>query len=172
MGAGPEQDDAVHKPPVAKRPTPVLRILAVVIFVLFLAAVWIPHNLVSRVALDEISAVKNLRTLNSLQLAYAKTHASKGFTCEPAQLKAQTLAPNEESFPKEFSGTGSYEGYKYSLMACEVDPKEVVIHYKASAVPVVQDKTGYRTFCTDESGVLWYDMNGSVENCLTERRPI
>jgi len=63
---------------VKKRRSSALAILGAVILVLIVAAIWIPHNMVSRVARDEVSAVKSLRALTNLELQYAAAHPSRG----------------------------------------------------------------------------------------------
>lgn len=51
-----------------------LAIIGSVILVLIVAAIWIPHNMVSRVAHDEVSAMNALRGLTSLETGYARSH--------------------------------------------------------------------------------------------------
>jgi hypothetical protein len=166
-----DQNGDVHNARVVKRRYSVFRILGVVTFALILAAIIIPHQLVSRVARDEASAMTTLRRLTSLQLQYATSHSSEGFACELARLRDGT-PPKGKYGNEEFRVSDAYEGYKFSLTGCEFDANGIVIHYTVTAVPILSGKTGFRAFCSDETGQLWYDVNGSAEGCLTERRPL
>jgi hypothetical protein len=144
-----------------KRRSKVLSIVGVVTFVLVLAAIWIPHNMVSRVAHDEVSAEQSLRALTNLELRYAAAHPSKGFACDFALLKTEPFSSGEEIH----EGLLFSEGYKFSLTGCEANSEGVAVRCKATAVPVLPGKTGYRAFCIDQTGELRYAANGSPESC-------
>jgi type IV pilus assembly protein PilA len=146
---------------VKKRRSSALAILGAVILVFVVAAIWIPHNMVSRVARDEVSAVKSLRALTNLELQYAAAHPSKGFTCDFALLKTEPHSSGEQIQ----EGFLVSEGYKISLTGCEADPNGITVRYRATAVPLLPGKTGFRAFCTDQTGELRYGNNGSVESC-------
>jgi hypothetical protein len=142
----------------------VLAIIGSVILVLIVAAIWIPHNLVSRVAHDEISAMNGLRGLTSLETRYATAHPSKGFTCDFALLKTEVPSHRDPTHDG-FLFSDPFEGYKFLLTGCEADPEGVVVQYKATAVPVLPGKTGVRAFCTDQTGELRFGVNESPETC-------
>jgi hypothetical protein len=142
----------------------VLSILGLVAFIFILAAILIPHNMVSRVAHDEATAMDSLHALTKLELRYGAAHPSQGFSCEFAQLKKEK-SPTGEHIEEGFLFSDSFEGYKFSVTACEPDPKGVVVRYKATAVPLVPGKTGIRAFCTDQTGELQYGVNGTAESC-------
>jgi type IV pilus assembly protein PilA len=144
-----------------KRRSRVVSILGVVIFVLILAAILIPHNMVSRMAHDEASAMESLHALKDLELRYAVAHPSKGFTCDFALLKTEARSSGEQIQ----EGFLFSEGYKFSLTGCEADSEGVAVRYKATAIPVLPGKTGFRAFCTDQTGELRYAANGSPESC-------
>jgi hypothetical protein len=158
------QSNEATNAPVKKRPFSVLAILGVVTLVLIVALVWIPHNMVSRIARNESGAVYNLRALTKLELRYAAANPSKGYTCEFALLKT-VATPNEEHIHEGFLFSDSVEGYKFSLTGCEVNPNGVVVRYKATAVPLLPGKTGVRAFCTDQTREFQYGLNGSAESC-------
>jgi hypothetical protein len=149
---------------VKRRRSRVLPILGVMTFVLILAAILIPHQMVSRVARDEISAMESLRALTNLELRYEAAHPSKGFTCDFGLLKTEASS-NEKQTQEGFLFSDSFEGYKFSLAGCEVDAKGVAVRYKATAVPLLPGKTGFRAFCTDQTGELRHGVNESAESC-------
>lgn len=134
---------------------------------LVVAAVFIPHNIVSRIAHDEISAVVTLRKIASLQRQHSLLYPSKGFTCDPTQLGA--IASSQEEARTALRTFDYYEGYRFALLDCERDTNGIIKTYKATAAPLVPEKTGVRAFCEDETGELWYSVDGSAENCLAHR---
>ena|ERR1700719_4522609 len=157
------KSEGTTNPRVLKRRRVVLPIIGAVALVL-IAAILIPHNMVSRVARDEANAMYSLRALNNLEFRYAAAHPSKGFTCEFAPLKTAALS-NGEHIHEGFLFSDSFEGYKFSITGCEVDPNGVVARFKATAVPMLPGKTGFRAFCIDQTGELRYAANGSPESC-------
>ncbi len=144
-----------------KRRAWVFSILGTVTFVLILAAILIPHNMVSRVVHDEISAVGSLRAIRDLELRYAAAHPSKGFTCDFALLKAEARSSEEQIH----EGALFSEGYKFLITGCDADSEGVAVRYTVTAVPVLPGETGFRAFCTDQTGELRYAANGSPDSC-------
>jgi hypothetical protein len=87
MDTQSEQSKGATTARVVKRRSAILPILGIITFVLIVAAILIPGQIVSRLARDEVSAVGSLRALKNLELRYAAEHPSKGYTCECAKLK-------------------------------------------------------------------------------------
>jgi hypothetical protein len=158
-----QSNEATNVPGNKRRPS-VLAIIGAVILVLIVAAFWIPHNLVSRLARNESSAIYSLRALTNLELRYAAANPSKGFTCEFALLKT-VASPNGEHIHEGFLFSDSVEGYKFSLAGCEVNPNGVVVRFKGTAVPLLDRESGARAFCIDQTGVFLYGNDGSAESC-------
>jgi hypothetical protein len=127
-----------------------------------------PH---SRLFANEASAVSKLRTVITLQDEYSAAHAHTGFACELPLLKPI----GQQKFPDyslEFLSTGVQSGYRFSLVSCSSDANRARVRYQVTAVPVEQGTTGIRTFCADEAGVIWYDLEGSATNCLASRHAL
>jgi hypothetical protein len=146
---------------------------AVVICVLFLAALFIPtlDGPYSRRRANEAVAVGSLRRVTALQNEYAASHSTKGFACQLPLLKAG--AHNNEGYDSDaLLLTGERAGYKIAFVGCEPEPNGVVTRYRVAAVPLEPGKSGVKAFCIDETGSLWYDARGSAENCLASRRTI
>jgi hypothetical protein len=135
------------------------RVLGAVLLALVLAAILIPHNLVSHIAHDEASSATSLRSVKKLEQRYAAAHPS-GFTCDFSVLKPE-LSEEEQIH----GGFLFSEGYKFSLTGCEADANGVAVRFKAFAIPVKLGETGVRTFCMDQTGELQYSLNGSPQNC-------
>src|ERR1700753_1934748 len=124
-------------------------ILGAVIFLFVVAAVMIPHFLVSRIAKDEIGAVGTVRALQSLERQYASTRPSKGFTYDLTLLKP--ALSDKEQIREGFLFS---EGYKFSLDGCEPDSDGVAKRFRVEAIPVEPGKSGVRAFCIDQTGPL------------------
>jgi hypothetical protein len=82
MDTQSNQSEGATNARIGKRRSAIFPILGVVAFAVILAAIIVPHQMVSRLARDEINAVKSLRALSDLEFRYAAAHPSKGFTCE------------------------------------------------------------------------------------------
>jgi len=125
-----------------------------------------PH---SRLYRNEASAASKLRTVLALQDEYSAAHAYTGFACELPLLK--TLG--QQKFPEysfEFLTTGMETGYRFAMVGCDSDANRQRARYQVIAVPVEHGTTGVRAFCADETGVIWYDLEGSAANCLASRK--
>jgi hypothetical protein len=146
---------------------------AVVICVLFLAALFIPtlDGPNTRRRANEAVAVGSLRRITALQNEYAASHSTKGFACQLPLLKAG--AHNNEGYDSDaLLLTEEHVGYRIAFVGCEPEPNGVVTRYRIAAVPLEPGKSGVQAFCIDETGSLWYDASGSAENCLASRRTI
>ena len=129
-----------------------------------------PH---SRQYANEAAALSTLRALTMLERKYAAAHVNKGFACDLPQLRPPESGRNHGDYDSlGFLATGASVGYNLVLANCRTDVKGAVVHYEAAAKPFERGRTGVRAFCTDDSGSLWYDAEGSAKNCLVSRRAI
>ena len=140
----------------------------------FLAAVIIPglDDRHSRQRANEAAAVGALRTVAALEIKYAAAHRDEGFACELPRLRPPEQAQDAEYNPLDFLITRTHAGYKFALGNCRADANGVIASYQATAVPAVPGSTGFKAFCTNESGLLWYNAAGSAGDCLTSRRSV
>jgi hypothetical protein len=143
--------------------------LCAVLAVLFIAALFVPVlDVNKRQRVNEAGKVSRLRRLNELQDNYA---ASNPATRLPLpQLKPATSVG--DTYSPEFLLTGAQSGYKFAVTGCRTDPNGVTTQYQVTAVPLELGKSGFRAFCTDQTGVTGYDSDGSAERCLASRRPL
>ena len=140
-------------------------VLAGIAFIAFAPSLDGPH---SRQLANEATAVTKLRKIRTLQDEYAASHAEKGFACELPLLKATDQPKDSDYDPLRFLVT-EQSGYKFALANCYAEANRMVIHYQATAIPAVFGSTGFRAFCTDDSGLIWYDSEGSAAKCLASR---
>ncbi len=169
------QGDAVEtsKPLRKKFRLKLFLLLIAVVVVVLIGAFFLPvldgPNMRQRA--NESVAVGSLHRLKMLQSKYAAAHPTTGFACELPQLRA--TAPVSDTYdPDKFLVAETYVGYRFAVSGCDAGPNGVVTQYQVYAVPREPGKSGFRAFCTDQSGALWYDPDGSAVNCLAARRPI
>jgi|SRR5580658_1886525 type IV pilus assembly protein PilA len=114
---------------------------------------------------NEAVAVGKLRRIVALQNDYAASHTAKGFACRLMLLRPAAPAGGEYD-ADAFLLSENHAGYEIALADCDPGADGVVRSYRITAVPVEPGKSGVRAFCTDETGVLRYDLSGSVERCF------
>jgi type IV pilus assembly protein PilA len=148
-----------------------------VIPILIVAAIAIPNLLRARMAANEATAVGSLRTINTAAFAYSATY-SNGFppgleamsgirgakaSCDQAQLIDPILA------------SGQKEGYAFSYVwtlpkgaqaqtplpanGCTARGGD---SFQVNADPITRGTTGQRSFFTDETGVIRFNMENSA----------
>jgi hypothetical protein len=57
-----------------------------------------------------------------------------------------------------------------SRLLVAADATGIVTHHALTAGPLKPQETGVRAFCTDQSGVVLYDLNGSAFQCIALRQ--
>jgi hypothetical protein len=75
-------------------------------------------------------------------------------------------------YDPDFFSTGKRAGYSFVISGCETTPDAAVRQYRIIAVPMEPGKSGWRSFCTDEPGVLRYTLDASAESCLASHNVI
>jgi hypothetical protein len=56
-------------------------------------------------------------------------------------------------YDPDFFSTGERAGYSFVISGCETLGDKAVRQYQIMAVPIEPGKSGWRSFCTDETGV-------------------
>ena len=155
--------------------------IAVIPFVLIIAAIAIPNLLRARIAANEASAVGTLRTINIGAITYSAEYKN-GFpsslevlgggpdgspTCDRARLVADTLIRNhrksgyifiyapklsDDAAPSVVSAAAQSKGCTSAGVAA----------FEVTAEPTQPDKSGMRTFYTDQTGVIRYSNDGTA----------
>ncbi len=137
---------------------------------LIIAAIAIPNLLRARIAANEAAAVSSIRVINTAETTYRDLY--KGFTCDLTALDGAAQGAPDASHAQlidSLLASGQKTGYRFELSGCEDSSPE---HYKVVAVPVVANQTGTRAFCSDESGAIRFDAQGSGEECLASGAPL
>ena len=104
------------------------------------------------------SAIGSVRTLVAAEKKYAETHPDVGYTCSISSL------PSDEFKMVEQLRNGTRDGYAFEIGGCQVAASaRSNAKYQLTARPLFK---GMPAFCSDQSGVVKYDENGSGPKCL------
>lgn len=134
-----------------------IELLIVVAIILVIAAIAIPNLMRSRMAANEASAVGSLRTINTAQITYSMNYPEIGFADALASLGGAAVpcvaAVGNGCLIDNTLALGTKSGYTFSVASSGGTP---VVTYTTLADPVALDQTGSNSFCSDESGVIYY----------------
>jgi prepilin-type N-terminal cleavage/methylation domain-containing protein len=150
-----------------------IELLIVVAIILIIAAIAIPNLLRSRIAANEASAVGSLRTLNTAEITYASTYPSQGFATALAILgpgaAGNTTATTANSCLLDgvlgcntataSGGICTKSGYSFFISGSGALPTPT---YTANANPVTWQQSGVRSFYSDGSGVIRYNVGATT----------
>jgi prepilin-type N-terminal cleavage/methylation domain-containing protein len=144
-----------------------IELLIVVAIILIIAAIAIPNLLRSRMAANEASAVGSIRTINTAEVTYASTYPNVGFA---DTLTA--LGPDAAGVGGTSAHSGLIDivlgcaampcvksGYQFALLGVAGPP---VATYTINGDPQTVGQTGQRHFCSDQSGVIRYDVTAAI----------
>lgn len=142
--------------------------------ILICAAIAIPNLLRSRIAANESSALGSIRTINTAEVTYAVTYPKVGFSSSlgtlggpaPALCKASSTTA---CLIDEALASGSKFGYRFTYEASDTNGDQVMDGYFVQAIPVNPGSTGFRSFCSDETGVIRFTTS---EACTKESPPL
>jgi type IV pilus assembly protein PilA len=147
--------------------------IAFIPLILIVAAIVIPNLLRARIAANESSAYRAVRHITTAEVTYYLANPGVGYTC-----KLSDLAGNERisSFAKarlidDTLASGTKYGYQFVLQNC-VRPEKGEGSYQIVAYPVTRDQTGVKAFCSDETGAVRFNTNGSPDECLAHGEPV
>ena len=137
--------------------------IAMIPFILIIAAIAIPNLMRARIAANESSAVSSIRTLNTAQVTYQSTYPTAGYApdlqslggaepCTPSPGTA-CLIENRLAVASTMPGRSGY----IFTMARSKDGSQ----YVASAIPITRHQSGVRSFCSTEDGVIRVDPSGA-----------
>ena len=131
--------------------------VALIPFILIIAAIAIPNLLRARIAANQASAVGSLRTLNVAAITYNSTY-NQGYPPGIAALgpPAGSATPdaNAAGLIDEVLATGTKSGYVFTYSAGERDAQGRVQSYAIHADPIKPGNTGQNHYFTDQTGVI------------------
>jgi len=141
--------------------------IAMLPFILIIAAIAIPNLLRARMAANEASAVGSLRTYNTALISYASECPNQGY---PPALR--NLGPGDPAdkcahadLVDSTMGTETpvKSGYRFSYSALSYDQDGHIVKYSIAADPLTPGTTGVRHFFTDETGVIRFSLQGAPD---------
>lgn len=146
-----------------------LLIVMAIITVLMLIAIPSYLNYV-RLA-NETSAVKSVQTISQAQTQFSMQYPSSGYSCSLQALggdphSGPPSATSAEILPPDLA-SGVKSGYQFTITNCVKDTAnggDRVTGFTILAQPLTVGRTGNRTFCSDESGLIKFDPAGGT-NC-------
>lgn len=139
-----------------------IELLIVVAIILIIAAIAIPNLLRARMAANESSAVESMRTINTGMITYQSTYPNVGFPATLASLGGTTpCVPSSTTacvIDSVLAG-GIKSGYNFAAVGTGGPP---AVSYYATAVPIVANQTGIRSFCSFEDAVIRVQPTGGA----------
>jgi type IV pilus assembly protein PilA len=130
--------------------------IAVIPFILIIAAIAIPNLLRARMAANEASAVGSLRTYNTAMVTYASNCPNIGYPASVTNLgpgNGDCSGANLIDFVLA-APTPQKSGYRFVYSPGLADNAGHVVSYTITADPISENTTGSRHFFADESGVI------------------
>jgi type IV pilus assembly protein PilA len=162
--------------------------IAIIPFIMIVAAIAIPNLLRARIAANEASAVGSLRVIETAAVSY-DSEFENGF---PSRLEALGSAPGGERTCNHaglidgplVSGRKSGYGFTYTPVfpgnsaAPAISPKAAAkgctsggaSGFAVTADPLQRNTTGLRSFFADQTGVIRYSANG--ESATADSPPL
>lgn len=112
----------------------------------------------------KLSASAAVSMLGYAEVVYARTNPDAGFTCNLAELMNLAGVGSEMLDPQ--IGTGTYNGYRFSIVGCEGQPAST---FHIIAEPLILS-SGSQAFCTDPTQNVRVSDDGRGGTCLTTGR--
>jgi prepilin-type N-terminal cleavage/methylation domain-containing protein len=152
-----------------------IELLIVVAIILVIAAIAIPNLLRARIAANEASAVRSIRTIDTVEVAYASAYPSLGYannlsTLGPGTNSGNTSASSTNAILLDsvlgcVGGTGSTpcskSGYNFVLTGGAPVGGQIYT-YVTTADPMIQEQSGHRHFYSDTPGFIRYNESNAA----------
>ena len=142
-----------------------IELLIVVAIIGIIAAIAIPNLLASKRAANEGSAQSSMRTIHSSEAVYQSTMGNGSFgVLKVADEPAAGQSLTGQNLIDTVLGSGGKSGYTFSLPAANLAAGPPATFW-ASGVPAntaAVTRTGNRSFCISESGVLRAAVSDTV----------
>src|SRR5258708_3065562 len=138
-----------------------IELLLVVSVILIIAAIAIPNFLRSRMRANEASAVASIRVINTAAVTYSITYPTAGY---PPQLitlawaNPCTSSSTQSCLIDDVLAQGTKSGYNFAWTGRGATPS---VTYIVTGPPQAVGASGQRMFCSDQTGVIHYDVTGS-----------
>jgi type IV pilus assembly protein PilA len=146
-----------------------IELLIVVAIILIIAAIAIPNLLRSRMAANEASAVGSMRSINTAEVTYASTFPDSGYSANLTSLGGTIAACTPPAIASTANAClldavltlGVKSGYKFTAVGGS-PINNINTTFVSSGVPSTPGQTGNRGFGSNQSGVIYYTLNGTA----------
>ena len=128
---------------------------------LIFAAIAVPNVLRAHNAANEASAVIDIRIINTAEVTYQAASDKREYTCDLSALRTFGIEDSQLL-------AGHRRDYDFVLQNCLAATATSPARYQIVAYPTAPNHSGMRAFCSDESGVIKSDPNGSGAACLSK----
>jgi type II secretory pathway pseudopilin PulG len=139
--------------------------VALVPFILIIAAIAIPNLLRAKMAANEASAVGTLRTYNTAIVTYASACPDIGYPASlenlgPGSKDCNRLNVVDASLAEQAPAKNGYHFFYRQIGISGGSPRT---GYVLAASPIAPGTSGVRYFFTDESGIIRASIGGSAD---------
>ena len=141
-----------------------IELLIVVAIILIIAAIAIPNLIKSKMAANEASAVGSVRTINTGEVNYAASCPAVGFSASLTELNTGLLCPGGTGIIDNVLSNGAKSGYTFKYTPTK-GGDGLFDTYITTGTASTLGTTGQRMFCSSQTGVIQYDVNGNA--CVT-----
>ena len=138
-----------------------IELLLVVAVITIIAAIAIPNFLRSRLRANEASAVASLRVINTAAVTYSITYPNQGFPPQLSTLGGAnpcTSSSTQSCLIDDVLSQGNKAGYVFAWTGDGAIPS---VTFAVTGTPQVLGASGQRMFCSDQTGLIHYDVTGS-----------
>jgi type IV pilus assembly protein PilA len=138
-----------------------IELLIVVAIILIIAAIAIPNLLRARMAANESSAVASLRTINTAEITYNSSYPTVGYAATLTALGGVapcTPSSTTACLIDSVLASGTKAGYAFTALGTGGPP---AVQYYTTAIPMVLNQTGVRSFCSFEDAVIRVQPSGA-----------
>jgi type IV pilus assembly protein PilA len=138
-----------------------IELLLVVAVILIVAAIAIPSFMRSRMRANEANAVASLRVIHTAAVTYSATYPDIGY---PGSLGAMggaspcTATSSQACLLDDSLSQGVKDGYSFAWNGDGLTPS---FNFSLTARPQSVGASGQSMYCTDQSGVIYYEPSGS-----------
>jgi type IV pilus assembly protein PilA len=150
-----------------------IELLIVVAIILIIAAIAIPNLLRARIAANEASAVRSIRTMSTAQVTYQSTFPTVGYSSTLTQLgpsassgcttPTSTNACLIDWIVAQATAAGSAKSGYYFADSPAGSVGGILVGFTLSGIPASINQTGVRGFCANEDAVVRFTAQGTAQ---------
>jgi hypothetical protein len=137
-----------------------LLVIALIVGALVLFAIYYVVPLWKLGCID--SAIGTMRILVNEEQEFAKQHPTQGFGCQLSDFQSNEML-------RKLAQTHRRNGYAFEIACSAKQQNGSQSAFQLIARPLLSKLPAY---CADQSGILWWDNDGSTTTCLANRVPL